>query len=227
MARIAALRPGVIFTSTDFQKPIAERLRADGFRVVHFKPQSLDDILNQIVQVGEAMGKRKEAARLIAGMRAELAEIVKKSSALPRVRVYVEINHEGPWTTGARSPVNDLIRAAGGENVFVDKDQGVFVTSHEEIVRRDPEIILSPIWVNAKVGGIGGIIPLGQIFARPGYESTAAVRNSRVMYYDSALLKHEGPRQILAIRKLARLLHPDVFPDPPGTIPWEFGRVRP
>jgi hypothetical protein len=48
-----------------------------------------------------------------------------------------------------------------------------------------------------------------------------------VLYYDSALLKHEGPRQVLAIRKLAYLLHPDFFENPPGTIPWELGRIRP
>jgi len=45
------------------------------------------------------------------------------------------------------------------------------------------------------------------------------VRNSRVLYYDSALFKHEGPRQILAIRKLRSR-------NPPGTIPWELGRIE-
>ena len=34
-------------------------------------------------------------------------------------------------------------------------------------------------------------------------------------------------RQILAIRKLAHILHPEAFPDPPGTIPWELGRITP
>jgi hypothetical protein len=46
-----------------------------------------------------------------------------------------------------------------------------------------------------------------------------------VLYYDSALLKHEGPRQVLAIRKLAYLLHPETCKNPDGTIPWELGRI--
>jgi iron complex transport system substrate-binding protein len=122
--------------------------------------------------------------------------------------------------------VNDIIHAAGGENIFADQKQGTFTTTNEEIVRRNPDIILSPIWLDAKVGGIDGIIPLAQIVTRPGYERTNAVRNSRVLYYDSALMKHEGPRQVLAIRKLAHILHPDAFPDPANTIPWELGRVK-
>jgi ABC-type Fe3+-hydroxamate transport system substrate-binding protein len=97
---------------------------------------------------------------------------------------------------------------------------------NEEVVRRNPDIILSPIWLNAKVGGSDGITTLLEIMSRPGYASTTAVRNSRVLYYDSALLKWEGLRQVLAIRKLAHLLHPEAFPDPPATLPWELGRIR-
>ena len=194
--------------------------------MLHFEPQTLDDILNQILAVGEAVGRKREASSLIAKMRAERASLAAQSAKLTKVRVYLEINHEGPWTTGALSPLDDLIRDAGGENIFGDRQEGVFVTSHAEIVRRNPDVILSPIWLDAKVGGLDGIVPLAQIFARPDYGQTNAVRNSRVSYYDSALLKHEGPRQILAMRKLAHLLHPEAFPAPPGTIPWELGRIR-
>lgn len=224
--QIDALHPTLILTSTSFQTKLADILRKKGYRVLHFEPHSLADILEEINQIGEAVGKQTEALQLTAQMRRELDEIVKKSQPLPRVKLYLEINHEGPWTVGSLSPLENLIEDAGGENIFADYHQGAFVTSNAAIVRRNPEVILSPIWVNAKVGGSDGIIPLAAIFSRPGYSTTRAVKNSRVLYYDSALLKHEGPRQILAIRKLAHLLHPDVFEDPPGTIPWELGRIR-
>jgi iron complex transport system substrate-binding protein len=227
LAAIDALHPDIILTSTAFQRALAEQLRGKGYRVLHYEPRTLMDVFASIEEIGEAIGKKKEAWKRVAEMQRELDGIRRKSAALPPVRVYLEVNHEGPWTAGAMSPLNDLIRAAGGENIFGDRDSGVFVVSHEEIVRRNPDVILSPVWEDAKVGGIDGIIPLAQIMMRPGYADTSAVRNSRVLYYDSALFKHEGPRQILAIRKLAHLLHPDVFEDPPGTIPWELGRIRP
>jgi iron complex transport system substrate-binding protein len=230
LAILDQLHPDVILSDTGFHRALAEQLRAQGYTVLHFEPHSLDEVLDQIGAIGNAVGRKKEAAALVQKMRAERAAIVAQSQKLPPVRVYLEINHDGPWTTGAKSPLNDLILAAGGTNIFADRAEGVFVTSNPEIVARNPDIILSPIWLNAKVGGntgnIDGIIPLSLIFARPGYDQTNAVRNSRVHYYDSALLKHEGPRQILAIRKLAHILHPDAFPDPPETIPWELGRIK-
>lgn len=224
---IVALRPDVVFTSTGFQRKIAAALRQRGLRVEHFEPRSLDEVWANVGRVGAALGRYAMAVALADRFRRELREIRERSARLPRVRVYLEVNHEGPWTAGARSPLDGLIEAAGGRNLFHDRDEGVFVTSHEEIVRRDPEVILSPIWRDAKTGGLDGIVPLASLTARPGYAATTAGQNSRVLYYDSALFKHEGPRQILAIRKLAYLLHPESFENPPGTIAWELGRIYP
>jgi iron complex transport system substrate-binding protein len=221
------LRPDLILSDTGFQRALTATLEEEGFKVMHFEPESLEDIFQQMIAVGEAVGRKKQAGKLVRDMRAERDAIAAKTRLLPKVKVYVEVNHEGPWTTGGKSALNDLLEAAGGQNIFADREEGVFVTTNDEIVSRNPDVILSPIWRDAKVGGIDGIIPLAQIVQRPGYASIAAVQNSRVLYYDSALVKHEGPRQILAIRKLAHILHPEVFPDPPGTIPWELGRIQP
>lgn len=226
-AAVEALHPALVLTSTAFQRALAERLRERGYRVLHFEPASLEDVFAQTEMIGSALGKRVAAEAVTRAMRQQLAEIEAKSAKLRPVRVYLEINHEGPWTSGRDSTENEIIRAAGGENIFANQPGGVFITTHAEIVRRDPEVILSPIWLNANVGGRDGITTLAEIMMRPGYAQTSAVRNSRVLYYDSALFKHQGPRVILAVRKLAYLLHPEVFENPPGTVPWELGRIRP
>ena len=224
-ALVDSMKPDLVLTGTDFQKKIAEEFRKKGYKVLHYSPKRLEEVFQSIEEIGDALGKGEEAKELTKGYRAELMEIRAKARTLPRVKVYMEINHLGPWAVGSESPVNDLIEAAGGENIFADTAVGVFVTTHEEIIRRNPDVILSPIWINAKIGGYDGITLLAEIYARNGYEKTNAVQHSRVLYYDSALLKHEGPRQILAVRKLAHLLHPEAFEDPVGTIPWELGKV--
>jgi iron complex transport system substrate-binding protein len=223
---VDSLAPDLLLTDTFFQRALAAQFRAKGYKVLHYEPRSLDDVFRSIEEIGDAIGKGTVARELVRGYRAELAVIKAKADVLPTVRVYMEINHMGPWAVGTGSPLNDLIMYAGGENIFKDDTNGVFQTTNDEIVKRNPDIILSPIWVGAKIGGYDGITPLGEIYGRKGFDSIRAVQTSRVLYYDSALLKHEGPRQVLAVRKLARLLHPEAFEDPPATVPWELGKIK-
>lgn len=225
LEKIRAAHPTLILTSTAFQRELAAELRKSGYKVLHFEPESIEDILRQTEQVGAALGKAAQATKVVKEMRRDLEEIGRKSAGLPKVRVYMEINHVGPWTVGANSSETEMIRLAGGENIFADKLGGTFVTSNEEVARRNPAIILSPIWLNAKVGGIDGITTLFEVMSRPGFNQTDAVKNGRVLYYDSALLKQQGPREVLAVRKLAYLLHPETFENPPDTLPWELGRI--
>lgn len=222
---IDSLKPDLILTDTDFQKKITAELRAKGYKVLHFVPSSLEEVFKSIEDVGDAIGKGELAHRQTDGYRKEIKDFYAKTITLPKVRVYMELNHIGPWAVGKRSPLNDLIIYAGGENIFSDVEKGAFMTTNGEIVTMNPDVILSPIWKNSKVGGYDGITLLGEIYARKDFDKIKAVQESRVLYYDSALLKHEGPRQVLAIRKLAYLLHPEACANPDGTIPWELGRI--
>ncbi len=225
---IDSLNPDIIITDTGFQRKIAEELRNKGYKVLHFEPKSLDEVFDDILTIGNAIGKAKVARELVDGYIAEIEEIRSVSSTLTPIRVYMEINHMGPWAVGNDSPLEDIITIAGGRNIFTDVDEGVFITTHEDIVRSNPEVILSPIWIDAEldIDGYKGITNILEISSRPGYDATDAVLNGRVLYYDSALLKHEGPRQVIAIRKLAYILHPGVFEIPEGTIPWELGNIN-
>lgn len=224
--RIDSLRPDIIFTDTNMQRKIAEKLRSMGYTVYHFEPDRLEDVYDCILKTGEASGRKRNAEKIVREMKEELDKIRTVSRDLEPVKVYMEINHMGPWTFGSLSPLQDMIEAAGGVNVFGDTATGVFMTSNTEVVQRNPDIILSPIWLDAELGGWKGITPLMEIYTRPGYVETNAVTHSRVLYYDSALMKHFGPRQIVAAQKLAYLLHPEHFTSPEGTIPWELGWIK-
>jgi len=225
-AKIDSLKPDLILTETNMQRRLADSLKVLGYRVRHFEVQRLNDVYECIMEIGRASGKARQAWRMVRQMQKDLAEIQQQTAGLPKTRVYMEINHMGPWTFGSESPLQDLVEIAGGVNVFGDTAVGVFMTNNAEVVRRNPDLILSPIWLEAELGGWKGITPLYEIYSRPGYAQTAAVIHSRVSYYDSALMKHYGPRLTLAAKKLAYLLHPNEMPNPRGTIPWEMGWIR-
>jgi iron complex transport system substrate-binding protein len=225
-SRIDSIGPDLIFTDTNMQRKTADSLQAMGYTVYHFESSRLKDVYECITKIGDVTGNGKSARKMVAKMKVDMDEIRAVSSTLEPVNVYMEINHMGPWTFGSESPLQDMLEAAGGVNVFGDTAVGVFRTYNDVVVKKNPDIILSPIWLDAELGGWKGITPLREIYTRSGYDETNAVTRSRVLYYDSALMKHFGPRQVVATQKLAYLLHPEHFESPEGTIPWELGWIK-
>src|SRR5690606_33408404 len=122
-----------------------------------------------------------------------------------RPSVFVEIDPT-PFTAGPGSYVDDLLIAAGGQNV-VPASMGAFPQVDPEfVVAQDPEVILlldSPFGVTAE-----------DVAARPGWSGLRAVADGRVIELTQAeadALSRAGPRLGEAVRLLAGMLHPEFF----------------
>jgi iron complex transport system substrate-binding protein len=220
---IDSLKPTHILSVHRMQHDIAENLKDKGYNILHFEPKTLDDVFGIIQSVADATGKTNVAKKLIKGYRQEIEQIKSITDQLPKLKVYFEINHVGPWVLGAGSPMDQILNIAGGENIFSDVVSEAFKADLNEIVERNPDIILTPLWPHA---GRHEVTTVREIVNRPGFEKTDAVMNDRVYHYDSSLLKKPGPRQITAIKKMAYLLHPYYFKNPENSVdPWALGKI--
>jgi iron complex transport system substrate-binding protein len=139
---ILAVRPTVVvgLAVVAAQDPeLVARLRAAGVAVYLADPTSLDDVVATT---------REVAARIGAGAAGEpIAARIAASAATPpapahRVRVFVYDCCDPPFTTGSRTVLNDLIRRAGGDNVFADLAAGWTHVSWEDVVARRPELVV-------------------------------------------------------------------------------------
>lgn len=220
---IDALNPTLIIATESIQKGMAEELAAAGYNVLYQNPTTLDEVFQAMIEVGTATGTENKARKLVKGYYAEIEEIKAITEKLPRISVYLEISHYGPWATGSGSPMDQIIEIAGGKNIFDDVPYSAFPTTNPEIVTRNPDVIMTPLWPHA---GPYEVTTVSEIVMREGYQTITAVKNDRVYHYDSSLLKRPGPRQVTAIRKLAYLLHPYYFSNPPNSVsPWELGKI--
>lgn len=228
---IEALEPTLILAESDMQYLMYEDLLSKGYNVLHHDPTTVEEIFEMMVNIGDALGVYEEAEALVAGYEAELETIREITEQLPPLKVYYEIAHRmtygdtsyGPYTAGAGTPFDQMIEIAGGENIFDAYEGGYLEVDYEEIIEADPDIILSPIWPDAFDEEVTTIY---EIMTRPGFEDISAVQSSRVLYYDSSLMKRYGPRTVTAVKKLAYLLHPYYFENPEDSVtPWELGRV--
>ncbi|NHZ85289.1 MAG: ABC transporter substrate-binding protein [Planctomycetia bacterium] len=220
---IDSLKPTLILAVHKMQYDIAQRLREKGYNVLYFNPETLEDVFELMQTVGDATGKTTKAKKLIAEYHSEINQIKSITDKLPKVKVYFEINHMGPWALGSGSPMDQILDIAGGENIFHDVRGEAFKAELHDIVERNPDVILTPLWPHA---GRNEVTTITEIVNRPGFETTNAVMNDRVYHYDSSLLKKPGPRQVTAIKKMAYLLHPYYFDNPEDSVdPWELGKI--
>ncbi|GAA5044730.1 iron complex transport system substrate-binding protein [Thermocatellispora tengchongensis] len=99
----------------------------------------VEDTYTDIRELGRVLGAQAKAEELVAKLKAQV-EAVRPVAGTPKVFDYAG-GLEKPSTAGSNGLIDDLIRRAGGENVFPE------VTSYsqiswEELVKRDPDAIV-------------------------------------------------------------------------------------
>ena len=229
---IEALKPTIIFGEAEVQQPMVEELKNRGYNAYNYAPATIDEVYDMMLEMGELLGVGEYAQELVDGYYREIEEIKAITANLKPVPTYFEIAHQtdygeygvfGPYTNASGTPFDDMIAIAGGVNIFGDLEGDYTEVTFEQIVEKNPAVILSPYWPNAFDEEV---TTLYEIMTRPGFDTTDAVKTGRVYYYDSSLMKRFGPRTVTAIKKLAYLLHPYYFENPENSVsPWELGKI--
>lgn len=187
-AKIEAVNPDLVLCFSDMQAEIAAECAKRGLEVVVFNQRSIAEILGAVLTIGALVGRDAEAKALETELRENLHAATRRAAAYPRrPRVYFE-EWPDPMITSIQW-VSELITLAGGENVFADRSHGKAakdrVVSPEEVVRRDPELILAS-WCGKRV-------KRAEIRARPGWEAVTAIREDEIHEIDSTLILQPGP----------------------------------
>ncbi len=160
---------------------------------------SMDDMYNDLRNLGAIFGVADRAEALITGYQADLADFLASQPALPaapRVFVY-DSGEDVPFTAGRYAMPNALIQAAGGVNIMDDLDKSWATVGWEAVVERNPEII-----VIVNYGEVTAAQKRDFMMNNPAFADLDAVKNDRfvVLEYVEAT---PGPRNIQAVKTLA------------------------
>jgi iron complex transport system substrate-binding protein len=167
---------------------------------IHVGPKAksrMDDMYNDILNLGKIFGVDAKAEHLVAGWKARLAEVtadVDRSSPL-RVFVY-DSGEEAPFTAGAYAMPTALIEVAGGTNIMGDLEKSWAEIGWEPVVERNPEVV-----VIVDYGHVTAEQKIAFMKSNPAFADIDAVMNDRfvVLEYVEAT---PGPRNIKAVEKL-------------------------
>lgn len=160
---------------------------------------SMDDMYNDLRNLGSIFDVSDRAEELIAGYQDELSAFLAEQPELqtaPRVFVY-DSGEDTPFTAGRYAMPNALIEAAGGTNIMNDLEKSWATVGWEAVVERNPEII-----VIVNYGEVTAEQKRDFMMSNPAFADLDAVKNDRfvVLEYVEAT---PGPRNINAVKKLA------------------------
>ena len=201
--KILALEPDCVLGFSDMQADIAAALIRHGVQVTVFNQRSVNEILSMLYQVAAMVGQAEQGLARIAEYQRGLAAVTDAATRLPRrPRVYFE-----EWDVPAISAirwVSELIGTAGGDDIFAElarqplgKDR--IIADRDEIVRRDPDIIIGS-WCGKKFRP-------DAVSARPGWQSVAAVRHGQLHEIKSVDILQPGPAALTdGLAQLQRII---------------------
>jgi iron complex transport system substrate-binding protein len=206
---LVSLKPDLIVVLVEGDEFI-QQVETRGIKVLKLFPKTFDGALGDIELLGRATGTEARARQITSDMRERAATVVAKTKNAPKPRVLYELDASEParpFVAGPAGFFGGLVPMAGGQNVFDDIGKPSGQVSTEQIVARNPEIIImgdadSPF--NAQTPEM--------VKARPGWQVIAAVRTGRIHPLDQAFLSRPGPRLAAGLERMAKIIHPELFP---------------
>ena len=201
---IIGLRPDLVVVWPGADQPLIGQLDAAGIAVYGAGSQSLEDQERHTRQIGRLLGVEARADSLLAHLDSSFAALATALAGVPVVSALYVAWHDPPMTTGPGTFVDSIVSVAGGRNIFDDAASDWPQVNMEEIVTRDPDVLIIPVPATSDSATVAWV------HQTPGWRDLRAVRTGRVLLVDSELFSRPGPRIIDAAKQLAELLHPGV-----------------
>jgi iron complex transport system substrate-binding protein len=203
---IVALNPDLILASSGSLEA-ADTLNDLGYNVLVIEGKNIDAILQDVLLVGRATAKNNEASALVTSLRARLDAVAAKiASATTTPKVYYELWYEPLMSAGPETFINEIITRAGGENIFSDSTSSWPYVSSEEIISKNPDVILLPDSYMSD-----NLYDMDDVYERAGWNVITAIQNEALYEIVEDTVVRSGPRVVDAVEVIAALLHPELF----------------
>lgn len=185
----------VLYASND-NRAAASQLRAAGVNTLSLKIDHIADFHRTARLLGSMLGDSARGVAVSDSVAATLERVRSATAALRKKRVFWHI-WDAPLITIARgSYMHELIEIAGGTNIYGDLADPSPAVSIEDVIRRDPEYIIT------------GALGAEKIRRDARWAALPAVKAGRILVADTALVGRPSVRLGEAAVSLAELMHP-------------------
>ena len=166
--------------------------------IMNKKKVSMDDMYNDLLNLGLIFQIENRAKKLVDAYRSDLKKFTQKLESIPTKKVFVyDSGEDTPFTAGRYAMPTALIEAAGGINIMDDFQKSWGTVTWEEVIDRNPEVV-----VIVNYGKVTAEQKRKFMMSNPAFANIDAVKNDRFVTLEYVEAT-PGPRNIKAIKKLA------------------------
>src|SRR5256885_6287290 len=176
--------------------------------VLILEPQNLDDILQNILDIAYKVSKLKEGQSFVDSLKKRITQVqAKPKTSKPKVLCIEWL--DPLFTAGHWVP--QLVEMAGGINgISSTGDQSYRMEINETIKFKPDIIILMPCGFDIK----RTILEYEKLANNIQWKSLDAVKNNEVYAVNAnEYFSKPGPRTVTGLEILAKIIHPELFPD--------------
>lgn len=220
---VEALAPDIVLASLSVpgQDTVVDGLEQAGLPHMTLAPKTLDEVLEDIRRIGQALDAEARADALITAMQAERERLADLTADRGVCTVYWEWWPKPPIAAGGPGWMTEVIARAGGTNILADREEESPKVTLEEVAEHDPDAI-ALCWQ----GSLQPVQSAERFKKRAGWETLTAAQDDRILEMPEELYGRPGPRLLEGIRHLACQLHPDLEEELGQPYAWVPDEIR-
>lgn len=192
MERLLSLRPDLLLlwpgSVSAAQRDQLQRLNIPTFTA---EPHTLDQLAEQIHQIGVRLGNAERGHQVAQNLRQRLADLRKRYHRDVPISVFYQVWDQPLYTVGGGQIISDALSICGARNVFSDLTAPAPQVSLEAVLQRNPEVVIA-----------GSASQLNLWAAWP------SLNARRLVVPDKGIERPSG-QMIEAVAKLCEVISPD------------------
>jgi ABC-type Fe3+-hydroxamate transport system substrate-binding protein len=192
---VLAVRPDlVILYAAEANRQAAAAFRRAGVPTLTLRTDRVDDLRRALYALGVALGDTASARAVSDSVYASLKAVAELSQIAPAPSVFWFAWDSPVITIGSGSYLSELVAFIGARNVFGDLAPPSPEVTLESVAQRDPDFVLA------------GPRNAARLRVDPRWRAVRAVREGRVLVFDTTVVGRPGVRMGEAARSLRVLL---------------------
>lgn len=197
LEKIISLNPDLVILFGDAQKAEIPKLRRLHVPTMTVDANSIEEIYQIIIHIGQMTGSEINAANLIGIMKKNLDEVHYYVKDRPVKPVFIMVGYKPMVGVGKGSYINNVISLARGKNLTEYSKNPYPLLSFEQFMKMDPPAVIIP----------EGLVSLEEIQHDPRWREISAVKNGKILMINADIISRPGPRIVQAVEEIARFLH--------------------